>query len=59
MNSDFVKAFLREALNKSIKSGGEKFAEELAEMLTLEQLEYLHRMFAKAIKKRKEVVDSV
>lgn len=49
-------AFVTEALTKALKSGGEKFLEELVESVPTEQLESLKNILSRVLDKRKKTI---
>lgn len=53
-----AEAFIAEALNKAMKSGGEAFIESLAESLTTQQLESLQKALTRILDKRKSTIDA-
>jgi hypothetical protein len=56
MNNDFIKAFVKQALVKGVADGATSFIEELAEALTIEQLQKLIKMMNKILDKKKNTI---
>lgn len=57
-NSDFVAFALRNMVQNAMRSGGNQFLEDAANLLTVEQLEYLKRIISRVLDKKKNTVDT-
>ena len=57
MQGEFIKSFVHEALSKSMKKGGVTFIEEMAEGLSVEQLEKFIDILNRVLNKKRNVVD--
>lgn len=57
LQSEMIKQFLREALVKSLKTGGTTMLEELAEALTEEQRRLFVSVLTRVQKRRSSTVD--
>jgi hypothetical protein len=56
MQNTFIKSWIHEAFAKSAKQGGIAFIEEIAEGLTVEQLEKLIGILNRVLDKRKNTI---
>jgi hypothetical protein len=59
VNSDFVKAYFKDAVVKSLKTGAGTMLEEMADTLTEEQLTDLIKIISKVRDKKKNTRNTV
>jgi predicted transcriptional regulator len=58
MTNEFLKMFLKNAVDKSIKEGGSTLIQELAEALSAEQIEKLVGLLNEVKKKKSTIIEA-